>query len=119
MHLDRDISIEQKVGTQDATYGTGADVWAPLVAMAGSPTSAERFPARIEDALPGRSESMSDGLVIGVTRAWLWMRWRADVTSAMRVTVHGESNEVYQIVSGPAMIGRKEYLKMLIEKVTS
>jgi hypothetical protein len=48
------------------------------------------------------------------------MRWRADIDSSQRVTVHGETDVVYQIVAGPAEIdGRKGGLELVLEKYTT
>jgi head-tail adaptor len=50
----------------------------------------------------------------------LRMRWRDDINSSMRVTVHGDSDTVYQIVGGPADIdGRKSMIEMVLEKYSS
>jgi hypothetical protein len=38
----------------------------------------------------------------------------------MRVTVHGDSDVIYQIVGGPAEIGgRKEQVEMVLERFSS
>lgn len=104
----------------DPTYGTPRVVWVPLAPLAGSPQVAERFPATIQDALPSRAESVTLGLSVARNQSTLRMRWRGDVTSAMRVTVHRDTSVVYQIVGGPADIeGRKQRIEMQIEKVSS
>lgn len=118
--LDRQVTIERPVKVQDATYGTDVVVWAPLVAQPGSPVVAVRFWAQVQDALPSKSESVTQGLEVARNQSRLRMRYRADVTSDMRVTVHGETDVVYQIVGGPAEIGgRKKFLELVIEKYSS
>ena len=47
------------------------------------------------------------------------LRYRSDIDSTMRVTVHGDSDVVYQIVGGPAMIGRKELTELVLERYSS
>ena len=118
--LDRQITIEQKSVTVDATYGTEIITWIPLVAEAGSPTVAVRFWANVQDALPSRSEAVTQGLAVARNQTRLRMRYRSDVTSDMRVTIHGDTDTVYQIVGGPAEIGsRKEQIELMLERYSS
>lgn len=116
----RRITIEQKQITQDASYGTELVTWIPLVAQAGSPTVAEKFDAEIQDVLPSRSEAVAQGLALARNQTRLRMRWRSDVTSDMRVIVHGDSDVYYQIIAGPAEVGgRKEQIEMMLERFSS
>ena len=118
--LDREITIERKHVTQDATYGTEVITWVPLVAQVGSPVVAQRFCAQVQDALPSRSERVKLGLEQAHNRTRLRMRYRTDIDSSMRVTVHGETDVVYQIVGGPAMIeGRQQFLELMLERYSS
>lgn len=104
----------------DPTYGTPRVVWFPIAPLVGSPVIGERFPATIQDALPSRAESVTMGLSVARNQSTLRMRYRNDITSAMRVTVHRDTDVVYQIVGGPALIeGRKDRIEMQIEKVSS
>lgn len=124
---DREITIERKAVAgddgyvaPDTTYGTERTVWVPLVPVAGSPVVGERFPANVQDVMPSRSESVAQGLAVGRDQTRIRIRWRDDVTSAMRITLHGETDTVWQIVGGPAEIGgRKNALEMVCEKFTS
>jgi len=118
--LDRQITIERKQVSIDPNFGTEIVTWIPLVAAPGSPAVAERFRAEVQDALPSRSEAVTQGLAIARNQSRLRMRWRDDIDSSMRVTVHGDSDTVYQIVGGPAEIdGRKERIEMVLEKYSS
>jgi head-tail adaptor len=118
--LDRLVTVEKKETTQDAVFGTPIVTWVPLVALPGSPVVAERFWAEIQDALPSRSEAVTQGLALARNQTRLRMRWRDDINSSMRVTVHGDSDVVYQIVAGPADIdGRKSMIEMVLEKFSS
>jgi len=116
--LDRQILIERKQVTQDPTYGTELVTWVPLSTVSGQP---ERYWAEVQDALPSRSEAVTQGLVVARNQTRLRMRYRSDITSDMRVTVYGDGvNVVYQIVGGPAAIeGRKERIEMVLEKFSS
>lgn len=115
-----EVTVEYPVSTPDQTYGTPMITWTALSYLPGSPQVAERFPATIQDALPSRSESVTMGLTVARNQSTLRLRYRSDITSEMRVTVHRDSDQVFQIVAGPALIdGRKERIEMQIEKVSS
>jgi head-tail adaptor len=117
--LDPRVTIEQKVVTQDPAFGTEVITWAPLAYEAGSPSVAQKFWANVSDVQPSRSEAVKQGLTLARNQTRITIRYRSDVDSSMRITVHYESDQVYQIVGGPAMIGRKEWLEMVCEKFSS
>lgn len=118
--LDREITVEQKSETTDATYGTKVVVWIPLVALPGSPVIGERFWAEVRDALPSRSEGVAQDMRVSRKATRIRLRYRNDITSDMRVIVHGDTDELYQIVSPMAEIGgRKAFIEFMAEKFTS
>ena len=118
--MDREITIQKKEVTQDATYGTEVVTWVPLVALPGSPVVGERFWAEVQDALPSRAESVVQGLAVARNQVRIRFRYRDDVTSAMRVLLHGDgADEVLQIVGGPAAVGgRKEMTEIVCERIS-
>ena len=123
---DREISVHRiaVAGDEgwldvDPTYGTPLPVWVPLVAQDGSPPVAERFPANVKDVLPSRSEAVKQGLVVARNQTRIRMRYRSDIDSSMRVTLHGGTDVVYQIVGGPAAIGRNKELEIVCERFSS
>jgi len=87
--------------------------------LPGSPTVAEKFWVRALDVLQGRSEAVKMDVALSSGRVTLRMRYRSDITSAMRVTLHRDVDTVYQIITDPAMIGRKSELELQLEKFTS
>ena len=120
MRLDRQITIEVPVQTKGAT-GAPETTWEPLSTL-GSPPVAERYWAQVRDARPSRSEAVRTGLQVARDQVVVTMRWRDDVTSAMRVTIHGDTggDRVTQIVGGPAEVGgRKKYLEMVVEEYST
>ena len=118
--FDRLITIEYPAVTKDATEGSAVTTWVALSVLPGSPAVAEQFHAEVQDVMPSRDERTLQGLAIEVRRTRIRMRWRDDVTSAMRVTVHGDSNRIYQIIGGPAEIaGRKEMIEILCQQVVT
>lgn len=108
--FNRIVSIDRPVVSNDATYGSAVTTWERLAT----------FAAQVEDALPSRSESVQQGLVLGRNQTRLRMRYRSDIDASMRVIVHGDSDVVYQIVGGPAEIGgRRVGLELMLERFSS
>ena len=118
--LTRLITVERQQVVQDANYGSQVVTWVPLAVLPGSPPVAERFWAEVQDALPSRSESVMQGLAVARNQTRVRIRWRNDIDSSMRITVHGDADVIYQIVGGPAEIrGRRRMLEMMCEKYSS
>lgn len=113
------VTIEQPTSAKDPVYGSVLPGWEPLVMVDSSPEEAEKFPAMVRDMPPGRSEAVRGGLEQARNQTVCRIRFRADVTSAMRVTIHQDSDVVYQIVGGPSEIGRKQWLEMVLERYST
>lgn len=108
--FNRWVSIDYKSVTQDATYNTDVPDWQLL----------EKVQAEVQDVMPSRSESVRQGLAVARNQVRLRMRWRNDITSDMRITVHGDTDVLYQIIAGPAEIeGRKRFIEMVLERYTT
>ena len=118
--VKRLVTVQKPESYIDEVTGTEVIEWEPLVVSTpGSPPIGEKFWAMFRDLRPGREASES-GLVLAKNRAELRLRWRADVTAAMRVVVHGDSDVVYTIIGAPADVGgRKQEIEMLIERASS
>ncbi len=106
--LNREITIQYQTVSQDPVYGTEVPSWA---ALGGGRMAAEWI-----DTPPSRSEGVKQGLTVARNQSRCRIRWRNDVDSTMRVVLHGDGDVVYQIIGGPAMIGRKEWLEIVCEK---
>ena len=118
--LTRLITVERQQIVQDANYGSQVVTWVPLAVLPGSPPVAERFWAEVQDALPSRSESVMQGVAVARNQTRVRIRWRSDIDSSMRITVHGDADVIYQIVGGPAEIrGRRRMLEMMCERYSS
>lgn len=124
-YLDREITIERKAisgdpeyTVPDSVYGTENVRWVPLDGyQVGSPQIGVRFRAQVRAVPPSRSEAVRLGLNVARDQMIIRLRWRNDITSAMRVTLHGDSDIVYQIVGGPAEVeGRKEMIELVCER---
>lgn len=118
--LDRQITVEKPGTGRDPLYNTPTGDWEPLSILPGSPEVAERFWAEVRDVMPSRDEALRQGLQVGRKATRIRLRWRDDIDASMRVTVHGDTDTVYQIIGGPAEIGgRKAYIEMLCEKYST
>lgn len=125
--MDRQCTVERLAVVGDAeylppdpVYGTPRAVWRPLVYQPGSPSVAQRFWGEKQDSLPSRDENVTQGLAVARNQVRWRMRWRNDIDSSMRVTIHGAADELFQIVGGPAEIeGRKVRIELMLEKYSS
>lgn len=120
--LDREITIEKikYPPDSDPVYGRPIVSWVPLSVLPGSPEIAERFAAQVQDLLPSADEGVKMGLAQSKQQTRIRFRWRDDVDASMRVTVHGDSDVVYQITGGPAAIaGRKRMVEIICAAYSS
>jgi SPP1 family predicted phage head-tail adaptor len=108
---DTRITIQSVTITKDDTYGAATPTWASITA---SPIW-----ARVRDGRPSRSEQVRQGLELARNQTVIETRYRSDVDSSMRVIVHRATDEIYQIVGGPAEIGRREGLEMVVERAST
>jgi SPP1 family predicted phage head-tail adaptor len=114
----RQVTIEYPTVTKDATTQAPVTAWTPLVSGDHSPDAGERFWALVRDVPPSRSETVRQGLQQWRQPSQVRIRWRDDVTSAMRVRLHGDGTDVlFRIVGGPADVeGRKRYIELVCER---
>lgn len=118
--LNRQVVFESAVITKDATRGSPVRTW-EAISEIGSPAVPERFWANLRDVMPSRAESVRLGLETARSQTVLRMRWRAGITSDMRVKVYSDSDTpvIMQIVGGPAEVGgRKKWLELVLERYT-
>lgn len=108
--LDRRITIEKPGTITDPEYGPQPGGWQEVF---------PRLPAKILDDLPGNTESVQGGLRMSGKPARVRVRYTRGITSDMRVIVHNETDEVFEISSTPAEIGRREWTEFTIRAYTS
>lgn len=99
--LNRRVRIERPIA-DTSIDGAGSGTWEPVATVW----------AEVQDVRPSRTERMTEGLNLSARAARVIMRWRGDVTAAMRI-VHGD--RIMQIVGGPAELGRRDGLELLVE----
>ena len=104
--LDRQVTILAGTTSPDPVYGTPVKTWAPLATVS----------AQVQDVLPSRGDRLSEEMVITRRPARVRMRWREDVSQANRVEIDGVQ---MRIVAGPAMLGRREGLEIMVEELST
>jgi len=107
--LNTQARIEYKTTSQDSAYGTEVVTWALL---------GVRW-CHLQDVMQGRSESVVNGLEMAKNQTRCRLNYCTDIDSSMRITVNRPSPTTYQIVSGPAILGDKERIEVMLEKVSS
>lgn len=108
--LDRRITLLKPGTVDDPLYGPQPGGWVPF---------AERIPARKWDDKPGDTEEVAGGLRLSNRPATVRTRYMRGVTSDMQLILHGDTDELYEITSTPAEIGRREWLEFTIRAYTS
>jgi len=104
--LDRRATILVRSDTTDPDYGTREASWA----------DGDTVFAQVLDVLPSRSDRLGDEIAMTKRPATVRMRYRSDVTQANRLRIDGEE---YRIVSGPAMIGRRYGIELMVEQIST
>jgi SPP1 family predicted phage head-tail adaptor len=105
--LDKRARIEQQVVTQDPTYGTDVVTWTPLATVW----------CNLVDSMPSRDEQIRNGLSTNKIRSRMRIRYRGDVTTAMRVVLMRPERQVWAIIGGLAEIGVRDGIELMIERV--
>jgi head-tail adaptor len=109
--LDSILRIERPLA-DTSLDGAGSGEWVPV---------AEAVWASVQDVLPSRGEREQGGFSMAARPSRVRMHWRDDISSDMRfvdVTM-GYDARVMQIISGPATIGRREAIELMVEDYTS
>ena len=94
--LDRRILFQERTETQDSASGAYTYEWTDR---------AEVWAKVIEETRP---ENVAGDISMAARPANMFIRWRDDITSDMRV-IYGD--RTMEIVAGPAEVGRREWLK--------
>jgi SPP1 family predicted phage head-tail adaptor len=104
--LNTRARIERKSVTQDATYGTETVTWALLATVW----------CEKQDVLPSKSEAVKNGIAVALNQSRIRLRYRSDLDSTMRLVIGGVA---HQIIAGPAVIGNKDGIELMVEKASS
>lgn len=104
--MDEQATIERREAGVDPVYGTPIESWVVVV---------ENVWCNAQDVLPSRGESTSNGIATAVTRTRFRIQVDAEITAAMRVTLHGKGDRVMQIVAGPALLDDRRHMEFMLE----
>jgi hypothetical protein len=77
---------------------------------------------KFEDVPPSRSESVRQGLQSARNQSRVVTHFNADIYasgSKLRVIRKGPPDITYEVVGGPAILGRLEYLELMVERYSS
>ena len=89
-------------GNQAVTWSTLTTTWCDIL-----------------DVLPIKDERVAQGLEISSVRCRIRLRYRTDITSAMRFVINRPSATTWNIIGGGSMVGNKDAIEFLIEKVST
>lgn len=105
--LDSVLRIERPQA-DDSLDGAGSGGWVLVAAKVW---------ANVQDMLPSRGERIDNGFNVAARPSRVRMHWRGDVTSDMRFVdiTNGADGRIMQIISGPAMLGRRDGLEFMVE----
>lgn len=120
--LDTLIVIERKSEERDPIYNRKKESWVPIEYKLGSPTEPASIFASMVDVVPTdlqMDEDVKYSMVLGSTKSRVRIRYRAGITSAMRLYKKAAPGVYYQIVAGPAIIGRNVGLEFIVERFTA
>lgn len=104
--LDTRIRIERKLVTRDPQYGTEQVTWGQFACVW----------AEVKDILPSKAERLADSIQIGRKPARIRIRYLAGLAADMRIII---DNRIHQIISGPATLGRREAMEIMVEEQSS
>jgi len=104
--LDTRIRIERKLVARDQQYGTEQVTWGQFACVW----------AEVRDILPSKAERLADSVQIARRPARIRIRYLAGLVADMRVIF---DNRIHQIVSGPATLGRREAMEIMVEEHSS
>lgn len=109
--LDSLITIEQKE-IAESEYGATGDNWTVFE---------KDVPAQVKDELPSqsKSETTMQEVRMATLSSRIRIRYMEGITSAMRIILHVESDRVMEIIAGPAIIGRYEWLEFMVKEYSS
>lgn len=105
--LDSLLRIERPLA-DTSLDGAGSGQWAGVAGAVW---------ANVMDMLPSRGEKIANGFSVTARPSRVRMHWRADVTSDMRFVdiTDGVDGRIMQIISGPAMLGRRDGMEFMVE----
>lgn len=106
--LDIRVRIEHFTTTLDPDYNTEVKTWAEFATVW----------AQVQDVLPSKAETIQNAVEIAERPSRVRMRYLAGIRPDMRLVILGggvESDQICEIVAGPAELGRREGIELLVK----
>lgn len=107
-NLDKRARIERKTVTPDLTYGTDVEVWLTRASVW----------CNLVDSMPSRDEQIRNGLSTNKVRSRMRIRYRSDIDTTDRVVLMRPTEQIWQIIGGPAEIGMRDGIELMIERAS-
>lgn len=109
--MDREIRIEQFTETRDPDFNTPIKAWIEFATVW----------AQVQDVLPSKGETVQNTVEIAERPSRVRMRYLPGIAPDMRVVVIGVGipDRITQIVSGPAELGRREGIELMVKAYNS
>lgn len=105
--LNKRCRIERPVTTLDPVYGSPVTVWETL----------DTRWCNLQDVMPSRDEQIRNGASMTKVRSRLRMRYTADIDTTMRVVIFRPTEQIWNIIGGPAELGARDGVEFMIERV--
>ena len=105
--LNQRVRFERLLPAVDAVYGTTSNTWESVATVW----------AQVQDVLPNpiSQESSTHGIDLARHPSRIRIRYRTDITSAMRIVLLGRGDAILQIIGGPSELGRRQGLEIMAE----
>lgn len=101
--------VEYPVTGQEGEFGTPTITWT-LRSMSWF---------NLQDVLPSRSEAVKGGLSLSAIQTRARGRYRTDMNATMRIVAQRSPEVVYNLITEPAVIGNKDGIEFMVERVSS
>ena len=108
LKFNQRIRVE-KPGVRDPKYGTPTANWSLVVEIW----------ARVEDTKPGKTDATKGGIRLARDSATVWIRYRAEVTSDMRIVELSGRRRTLSITGGPASINGGTEMEFTVERFSA
>ena len=108
--LNKRCRVERPVTTLDPVYGSPVTVWETL-------SNGARW-CNLQDVMPSRDEQIRNGASMTKVRSRLRMRYTSDIDTTMRVVIFRPTEQIWNIIGGPAEIGARDGVEFMIERVS-
>lgn len=111
--LNTQCRVEYPVTGQEGAFGTPTITWTPLS------TSWFNF----QDQLPSRSEAVKGGLSLSAIQTRVRGRYRPNpaqqMNATMRLVLLANPEVIYNLITEPAVLGNKDGIEFMVERVSS